>query len=258
MTDRKKYYFSLTLPLLFFGEGGKKGVILPFFLLLFLSLAFLPGRAQQSDPTINVRSFDEEKRKALVDDPTYLYDRDKLSQHKRNNAGAENRANNSFWDFILKDRVLGFSFAEMLLYLLGIFGLLFFIITFLKIDVRGLFVKKAMEIPVNFEDLGPNLESLDFEGLINQARQQGDYRSAVRLVFLETLKILTTAGHIRWKINKTNQDYLGELRLSRFREEFADLTLSYEYVWYGDYEIDEKGFDAMEKTFQSFQQKVAL
>jgi hypothetical protein len=126
------------------------------------------------------------------------------------------------------------------------------------VDVRGVFSKKAKQIPVNFEDLGENLAELDFEGLIRQARTKGDYRAAVRLVFLETLNLLTTEGHIRWKINKTNQDYLAELRTSRFREEFTDLTRSYEYVWYGDYDINEQGFDAMEKIFRTFQQKVSL
>jgi len=246
-----------------------KGAFLPHFfkiICLFLLTAFylLPISSLAQDyyeddvegQAVTVRSFDEKKRKALVDNPEYLYERDKLVQTKRDNAGAENRANQNFWDFFLKDRVVGLSWAEILLYVLGIFGLLFFVLTFLKVDVRGIFVKKATQIPVNFEDLGENLEELDFEGLIKKARSQGDFRSAVRLVFLETLNILTGAGYIKWKINKTNQDYLGELRLSRFREEFAKLTLNYEYVWYGDYEVDEKGFDSMEQTFRTFQQKV--
>lgn len=247
----------------------RKGAFLPDFfkiisLCLLCIICLLPTISQAQDyydyeeeeKAVTVRSFDDNKRKALVDNPAYLYERDQLNQQKRDNAGVESRANQNFWDFFLKDKVLGLSLAEILLYILGVFGLLFFILTFLKVDVRGIFVKKAQQIPINFEDLGENLEELDFEGLIKKSRSKGDYRSAVRLVFLETLNILTGAGYIKWKINKTNQDYLGELRLSRFREEFAKLTLSYEYVWYGDNTVDEQAFNTMEKTFRTFQRKV--
>lgn len=245
----------------------RKGAFLTFFfkitpLILLTVYCLLPTKIQaqgalemDSEP-VSVRTFDENKRKALADNPDYLYERDKLVQTERDNAGAANRANQNFWDFFVKDQVLGLSVAEILLYTLGIFGLLFFILTFLKVDVRGIFVKNAQQISVNFEDLGENLEALDFEGMIQNARRQGDFRTAVRLVFLETLNRLTAAGYIKWQINKTNQDYLAELRLSRFREEFAALTRSYEYAWYGDYPVNEQTFDIIEQTFRSFQQKV--
>lgn len=241
------------------GKRALLSLIILFFFAIPISSQAQNDGNWESEP-VTVRTFDEEKRKVLLDDPAYLYGRDKIEANKnqRDNAGAQNRANKGLWDFLFRDRAIGFNVAEILLYIMGILGILFFILTFLKVDVRGVFSKKAKQIPVNFEDLGENLAELDFEGLIRQARTKGDYRAAVRLVFLETLNLLTTEGHIRWKINKTNQDYLAELRTSRFREEFTDLTRSYEYVWYGDYDINEQGFDAMEKIFRTFQQKVSL
>jgi len=255
----RKYISSRRSQISVSGFLSSKWLRQSYLLLFLLCVAQLSSPAQAYPdpvPSVSVRPFDPSERQALLEDPAYGYNREVLARRRAAAAGAQNRAEKSISEFFLEDRVKGLSIAEIVLYILGIFGFLFFLLTFLNVDIRGIFVKRSQEIAVNLEDLGGDIKALDFDGLIDQAKKQGEYRKAVRLTYLETLKILTEADYIRWKINKTNQDYLLELRLSRFRDEFSRLTLNYEYVWYGDYEIDEAGFNAMEKTFRDFQEKV--
>ena len=40
------------------------------------------------------------------------------------------------------------------------------------------------------------------------------------------------------------------------QNDFASLTLNYEYVWYGEFEVEKDIYDKIEKGFRNFNQKV--
>jgi hypothetical protein len=60
---------------------------------------------------------------------------------------------------------------------------------------------------------------------------------------------------IVWDIEKTNSDYLYEIKEESQKEEFAYLSYLYNYIWYGEFELDEATFlkakTAFEKTIKS-------
>jgi hypothetical protein len=60
---------------------------------------------------------------------------------------------------------------------------------------------------------------------------------------------------IVWDIEKTNSDYLYEIKEQSQKEEFAYLSYLYNYIWYGEFELDEATFlkakTAFEKTIKS-------
>jgi len=106
-------------------------------------------------------------------------------------------------------------------------------------------------------DLGLQIEAtdireLDTQTLLSKARAEGDYRLAVRLLFLEQLKRLTERNLIDWQPYKTNYDYLAELEGKAILDRFQKLTLAYEYVWYGGFELDEGRFEELEQQFRAF------
>jgi len=43
-----------------------------------------------------------------------------------------------------------------------------------------------------------------------------------------------------------------EVRKHKFANEFASLTLQYEYIWYGEYPIDERLFEQIQGGFSQF------
>ena len=232
----------------------------------FLGLA-LNSQAQEvvlpGEGKLEIRTFDQASRQQYLDDKTYLYDRDilaKKEEEKRNlakeQAGAQKRFEENIRNFFFDEALGSLSWGEFILYLFAILGVLFFVLAYFQVDVRSVLRRKSKSTQLTLENLPQDIQALNFDQLILQATQAGQFREAVRLLYLETLKSLAKTNQIDWKINKTNQDYLNELRSSPLRNEFSDLTLRYEYVWYGDFEIGRRGFDSMQQVFKRFQAKV--
>ena len=59
-----------------------------------------------------------------------------------------------------------------------------------------------------------------------------------------------------WQINKTNYDYQLELAKTPHAQPFQQLTLLFDYVWYGEMGIDKTQFGEIRDNFVQFQRKV--
>jgi hypothetical protein len=55
--------------------------------------------------------------------------------------------------------------------------------------------------------------------------------------------MLAKKGLITWSLEKTNLDFLRELTGHPIKKDFSSLTKTYEYVEYGDFEINASQFD---------------
>ena len=92
----------------------------------------------------------------------------------------------------------------------------------------------------------------DPDSLLRNAIRNGNYRLAVRYLYLQSLQRLSEKKFIEINTNKTNYEYVMEVRRHKFANEFASLTLQYEYVWYGEYPVDEKLFEQIQGSFTQF------
>jgi hypothetical protein len=120
----------------------------------------------------------------------------------------------------------------------------------------GLFGRKAEEDLLAYNRLTENIHELDFNSLIEEAIEGHNYRLAVRLYYLKTLKQLTDKQLIHWQPTKTNRVYVDELGSSLLRTEFEQLTSQFEYVWYGEFRVTETEFELLKNQFQFFLGKV--
>ena len=68
-----------------------------------------------------------------------------------------------------------------------------------------------------------------------------DYREAVRLLYLQTLKQLSDEKRIDWQLYKTPTQYVYEVRMPAFRQ----LTNHFLRVRYGNFEATEALFHVM-------------
>lgn len=123
-------------------------------------------------------------------------------------------------------------------------------------QISQIFFKTASPLSADEDKMEQDIKLADFDTLISNAVKENEYRKAVRMLYLEALKVLTINQWILWKPNKTNQDYLNELQLSPFKQAFSDLTLQFEYIWYGDFPVNEAVFQQTKNTFQDFKASV--
>lgn len=86
---------------------------------------------------------------------------------------------------------------------------------------------------VDIKNVEENLHKSDMEILIDQSLAKGEYMMAVRLYYLWAIKELSNKRLIKWKRDKTNRDYMREMRKTDLNQPFRDVTRIFERVWYG-------------------------
>ncbi len=96
------------------------------------------------------------------------------------------------------------------------------------------------------------LSQTDYESMLKQAIAESHYRDAVRILYLQALQQLNEAELIQWKPDKTNRDYVQELAAHPAKTAFSRLTTYYEYVEYGDFAIEENGFQNVQTVYAQF------
>ena len=144
-------------------------------------------------------------------------------------------------------------FWKYVLYAIIIVVLVVAVLQLAKIDFAGFFMKsKTAAKPISFSDAPENIHEIDFDAEIEQAVAQKQYRLAVRLYYLKSLKSLSDRDLIKWESDKTNRSYLKELRPGQLRQQFDQLTLFFELAWYGEVPVDEAYFNKIREKFTLF------
>lgn len=84
----------------------------------------------------------------------------------------------------------------------------------------------------------------------------GDYRSAVRYLYLSSLLLLDERGMLRYDRSKTNHEYLrsvaGQPELAEPLREVVDV---FDNVWYGYHNVDEESFQHYSRRVEELKEK---
>lgn len=94
-----------------------------------------------------------------------------------------------------------------------------------------------------------NIHEVNFAEEIDLAVEQKDFRKAMRLIYLYTLKLLSNHGVIEWLPSKTNHDYQYEIKNDEYQQQFTTLSYYFEYVWYGEFNATANQFEEMKSAF---------
>jgi len=87
---------------------------------------------------------------------------------------------------------------------------------------------------------------VDFSAEIAAALSRQDYKEAVRLLYLQTLKLLSDNGTIDWQLYKTPTQYIYEVKPENGRDTFRELTNRFLRVRYGNFNATESLFREMQ------------
>lgn len=131
--------------------------------------------------------------------------------------------------------------------------LVYFIMKLCGVKFKNIFGKKKSDSQI--EDINVESEDINemsFQRLISEAVSNGNYRLAIRYTYLQSLKQLSDKGIIKWNPTKTNMSYLSEIKTQDLRNEFFKITFIFDYVWYGENDLDSQGFEIAQNQFNNF------
>lgn len=159
--------------------------------------------------------------------------------------------------------IIGFdtSWMDMDLVEYAIYALFAIIIVYLIIKymlnspVNTIFNKEDRKInTLNFTE--ENIEKVDFDKLISKAVEEANFRVAVRYLYLKSLQLLSNHQIIEWHFDKTNAEYQSEIKDATTKEYFRKVSYIYDYVWYGEFSIDESDYEKTAYNFNKLNQSV--
>ncbi len=207
-----------------------------------------PDTAGQNDNSpLRVRYPDPDRTNDLRHARDYQYDRDATPPK---NLLA--RLWNWFWDKVRRlMRSKTYRNVGQYIVLAVIAGLVIWLLQKAQV-LNFLFPKTAGSAPLDYENLSENIHEISFGDRIEEAVDARNYRLAVRLLYLQTLKQLTDQGLINWQPDKTNRQYVQELANTPYRADFEELTTRFEFIWYGDFPVNEVQFLPVQDAFSRF------
>ena len=109
-----------------------------------------------------------------------------------------------------------------------------------------LFVKDEKRDTLDYDVEEDTIYGVNFEIGIRQALEAQNYRQAVRLVYLQTLKFLEDEGKIEWQLSKTPSQYVRQVNTPAF----SSLSRHFINVRYGNFEATLDLYEQM-KTLQN-------
>src|SRR5690606_38638086 len=153
--------------------------------------------AQRADSAVvELRRYSEDKLASLKEDPelSYGYTQARMTLW------------DAFWQWfwyqlrdLFQEGEGSPQWDQLILFVLFAAALVYAIIRLLKFNTLRIFYgekdKKPLEHAIEEEDI----HEMDFDTLMKEATAAGNYRLAVRLLYLWALKLLTDANHVNWE-----------------------------------------------------------
>ena len=143
--------------------------------------------------------------------------------------------------------------VTILFYLFIGIGGCWIVYLFLQGNYQELFLKSEEQDPIELSEVDENVDEQTLQSMLDKAVENEEFRVSIRILYLIALRQMDDKQLIQWKLGKTNFDYYNELKSLELKEQFFALTNTYEYIWYGDFELDNKEeFTSYESSFNSF------
>ncbi|WP_308991181.1 hypothetical protein QLS71_002125 [Mariniflexile litorale] len=144
---------------------------------------------------------------------------------------------------------INYKTLEYIVYgFLGIAALYLIIKFLMQSPINSVFKTEVQDIS-NFKYVEENIKDVNFDHLIEAALKENNYRLATRYLYLKSLKLLTNKNIIEWHYDKTNSDYINEIKDEHTKSVFKRISYLYDYVWYGEFPIDEAIYTKNQSDF---------
>lgn len=127
---------------------------------------------------------------------------------------------------------------------------------FIRLNPGKAWVKAAKRPDILFSEDDRIIRTEDIPSLIRKAETDRNYRLALRYYYLLILKSLKDAKLIDYKVDKTNQEYKKELESTDLKEQFNTITHLYDFIWYGNFELEKNEYFHAKTVFEEVELKI--
>lgn len=213
-------------------------------LILFCWLLPGPGHAQQGPVT--ERNASEAQWRKASEGLDYSKDKPKPPRPPRERRGWGRMGEGLNWT----NMTANWGTAAQAIALVAAIGIIAFLIFRMLQEPRNRVIARDGAV-ITLENVDEYILETDLERFIREALAAGNYAQAIRLYYLQAIKQLSERKYIQWAKDKTNREYIRELRGHRLQNEFKSATLDYEKVWYGNLPLNREGYQALEPRFQA-------
>lgn len=232
--------------------------LLLLFFLLLVGSTDLWANANGSE-AIDFRSFEQEKMDDIKDQSPYdsygfapmgLWDQFKewlVAQLKYLFKDIPEKQLSAILSVIIKVIIWG----------IGLFAVFMVFFSLFKFGAFSFHKKEVKLVDIEYKNLEDQVVETNWQALIDIEINTERFNIALRLLFLQTIQLLNEKQLIVWEKNKTNFDYLRELRKTSNDGSFMNLIKYYNFGWFGDFEIKALDFSEIHSEFKAFNSSIS-
>lgn len=226
------------------------------FIIFFLFLNVLSAQTAVQDSLVVATDDSSFIERSFSEDLSEKYQGSDFDYNEADGQAQNYLARAISWFFQQLEKLFGVDLSpevrdvvELLVYLLLTIFIGYFIIKLLLgTSASTFFTRKAATVnPLTIHE--EHIEKIDLDTFIKDALTQKNYRLAIRYMYLKSLKELSFHNFISWHFDKTNSDYHNEIENPSIKNDFRKVSYLYDYVWYGEFDLDESGFANAQKDF---------
>lgn len=156
-----------------------------------------------------------------------------------------------------------YEFKETFYYILGGIAVIILVyIVYKLIYSKNAFFRKDKNEGEDTESdeltyVEKNLMNTNLQPYLKDAVTNQDFSLAIRYLQLLNIQKLAEAELIKWKYSKTNSDFANEIDNNLLKKDFQQCTRIFEYVWFGDFQLNQPDFERYQQDFKQFQSKIS-
>ena len=140
---------------------------------------------------------------------------------------------------------------KIILAILGLLAL-YGIYQLAKENNLKLWFRKGNSVRVATEEMLDG-EAIDFDEAIHRHQAQGNYRMAIRYLYLRLIHLLEVKGGIPFRHSSTNAEIVLAMGKHPQSQQFRWLATAYEHIFYGDFPLTHETYDSLRMEFEGFQ-----
>jgi hypothetical protein len=161
-----------------------------------------------------------------------------------------NTTPSSFWNFLRN------KFIQWILFL-AVIAVIVFGIFLLARENNFRWFSRRIEKPQQDEPDSLLRGPVDYDETIRKYQAEGDYRFAIRYLFLRLIHSAVDKNIIQIRDSATNTEIGRAFGQHPLASQFRYLATAYEYVYYGDFNLNKEIFDSLKLKFELFQEKIS-